>query len=187
MENNPEKIINQAKLSITQGDITRQATDAIVNAANSSLMGGGGVDGAIHQAGGPTILEECKQIVDRQGRLPTGQAVITGGGKLKARYVIHTVGPVWRGGNQDEAELLASAYRESLKMAVDNNLTSVSFPSISTGSYGYPLDKAALIALQTVISFLGEQESFIKEVTFVLFDSHSLEAYKSAFEELTGS
>ncbi|MFC2004580.1 macro domain-containing protein [Chloroflexota bacterium] len=134
--------INQSKLSIIQGDITSQVTDAIVNAANSSLMGGGGVDGAIHRAGGPAILEECKQIVAKQGRLPTGQAVITTGGNLKARYVIHTVGPIWHRGDKGEPELLASAYRESLKVAVENNLSSISFPSISTGAYGYPVNQA---------------------------------------------
>jgi len=116
-----EVSINQTKLSVIQGDITKQATDAIVNAANSSLMGGGGVDGAIHRAGGPAILEECKQIVSKQGRLPTGKAVITTGGNLKARFVIHTVGPIWHGGNSGEPELLASAYQESLKVAAKNN------------------------------------------------------------------
>src|SRR4030043_444356 len=123
--------VNQSKLSIIQGDITRQATDAIVNAANSSLMGGGGVDGAIHRAGGSAILNECRQIVSRIGRLDTGKAVITTGGDLEAKYVIHTVGPVWHGGNRGEAELLASAYRESLKLATDYKLKSISFPSIS--------------------------------------------------------
>ncbi|MDO8567781.1 MAG: macro domain-containing protein, partial [Dehalococcoidales bacterium] len=128
-----EVTINRAKLSLIRGDITEQTTEAIVNAANSSLMGGGGVDGAIHRAGGPAIIDECKQIVTRQGRLPAGQAVITTGGKLKARHVIHTVGPIWYGGNKGEPELLASAYRESLKLAAAKGLTSVSFPSISTG------------------------------------------------------
>jgi len=127
-----EVTVNQAKLRAIAGDITRQATDAIVNAANSGLMGGGGVDGAIHRAGGPAILEECKQIVARQGRLPTGQAVITTGGNLRAKYVIHTVGPVWHDGNRGEPELLAGAYRESLKLAAGNGLNSVAFPSIST-------------------------------------------------------
>ena len=137
-----EVMINQTRLSIVQGDITAQTTDAIVNAANSGLMGGGGVDGAIHRAGGPAILEECKQILDKQGRLPTGKAVITTGGNLKAKHVIHTVGPIWRGGNKGEAALLASAYRESLKPAAEHNLTSISFPSISTGAYRYPLAEA---------------------------------------------
>jgi O-acetyl-ADP-ribose deacetylase (regulator of RNase III) len=175
--------INGAKLSLIQGDITRQTTDAIVNAANSGLMGGGGVDGAIHRAGGPAILEECKQIVARQGRLPTGQAVITTGGHLKARHVIHTVGPVWHGGGQGEAQLLASAYRESLRLAVENNLASISFPSISTGVYGYPVEQAARMALEAVRSFLRDYATSIKEVVFVLFDSRTHDAYSSALCE----
>jgi O-acetyl-ADP-ribose deacetylase (regulator of RNase III) len=178
-------IINQASLSIMQGDITHQTTDAIVNAANSGLMGGGGVDGAIHRAGGPAILEECRRIVARQGRLPTGQAVITTAGNMKARHVIHTVGPIWHGGSQGEAGLLASAYRESLKLAADNNLTSVSFPSISTGVYGYPVDKASRVALKTVVKFLSEATS-VKEVAFVLFDARTFEAYAESLRELTG-
>ena len=176
--------VSQAKLSIVKGDITQQATDAIVNAANSGLMGGGGVDGAIHRAGGPAILEECKQIVSRQGRLPTGKAVLTTGGNLKAKYVIHTVGPVWHGGGKGEAELLESAYRESLKLAAENHLTSVSFPSISTGAYGYPVEKASRVALGAVISFLRENITSIKEVVFVLFDSPTFDAYSSALSEI---
>ncbi|MFC1948741.1 O-acetyl-ADP-ribose deacetylase [Chloroflexota bacterium] len=174
-----EMKINQARLSIVQGDITRQDTDAIVNAANSSLMGGGGVDGAIHRAGGPAILNECKKIVARQGRLPTGKAVITTGGTLKAKYVIHTVGPVWHEGNKGEPELLASAYRESLQAAADNNLSSISFPSISTGAYGYPVDKAAVVALETVKAFLKEKTTSIREVVFVLFDVATFTSYSS--------
>ena len=177
-------IINQAKLTIIQGDITRQTTDAIVNAANSGLMGGGGVDGAIHRAGGPAILQECKKIVARQGHLPTGKAVITTGGKLKAKHVIHTVGPVWYGGGSAEAELLASAYRESLQLAAENNLASVSFPSISTGAYGYPVNEAAKVALRAVISFLRESVNSIEEVVFVLFDSRTFDAYTSALREI---
>jgi O-acetyl-ADP-ribose deacetylase (regulator of RNase III) len=175
--------IEQARLSIVQGDITRQSTDAVVNAANSSLMGGGGVDGAIHRAGGPAILEECKQIVASQGRLPTGKAVITTGGNLPARYVIHTVGPIWRGGNKGEASLLESAYKESLKLAAAHNLASVSFPSISTGAYGYPLAEAAKIATAAVASFLREQTTSVKEVVFVLFDARTYEVYSAALEE----
>ena len=176
--------ISQTKLSIIQGDITRQATNAIVNAANPSLMGGGGVDGAIHRAGGPAILEECRQIVSRQGQLPTGKAVITTGGNLKARFVIHTVGPVWHGGNKGEPELLASAYQESLKVAAENNLSSISFPSISTGAYGYPLAEAARVAIRTVASFLKERVTSIKEVVFVLFDSTTFENYSSVIGEM---
>ncbi len=178
--------INQTKLFIIQGDITKQAVDAIVNAANSSLMGGGGVDGAIHRAGGHAILEECKQIVSRQGRLPTGRAVITSGGNLKARFVIHTVGPIWQGGNKGEPELLASAYKESLKVATDYNLTSISFPSISTGVYGYPVAEAAKVAISTVASFLNKNVTSIKEVVFVLFDSATYETYSSVLGEIAG-
>jgi O-acetyl-ADP-ribose deacetylase (regulator of RNase III) len=184
MEDNIVKTINQAKFSVIKGDITQQATDAIVNAANSSLMGGGGVDGAIHRAGGPAILAECQQIVSRQGRLPTGQAVITTAGNMKAKHVIHTVGPIWHGGSSREAELLTSAYHESLKLAAANNLSSISFPSISTGAYGYPIDEASQIAIKTITSFLKETTS-IKEVVFVLFDSRTFDAYASALQEIT--
>ena len=177
--------IKQAVLSLIQGDITRQATDAIVNAANSGLMGGGGVDGAIHRAGGPAILEECKRIVARQGRLPAGQAVITTAGNMKSKHVIHTVGPVWSGGNHGEPGLLASAYRESLKLAAANKLASISFPSISTGVYGYPVDKAAVIAINEVVSFLSALTS-IKEVIFVLFDNHTYETYANALRDIMG-
>jgi O-acetyl-ADP-ribose deacetylase len=175
--------IKGAKLSLLKGDITRQETDAIVNAANSGLMGGGGVDGAIHRAGGPSILEECKIIVARQGRLPTGQAVITTAGKMKTKHVIHTVGPVWRSGGAGEAELLASAYRESLKLAAENRLSSVSFPSISTGVYGYPVTEAAVVALKAVKEFLSIETS-VKEVVFVLFDDRTYEAYTKAASEI---
>jgi len=179
-----EVMVGQARLTVIQGDITEQSTDAIVNAANSGLMGGGGVDGAIHRAGGPAILEECKQIVAKQGRLPTGRAVITTGGKLPAKHVIHTVGPVWRGGGQGEAALLESVYRESLKLAAAQKLTSVSFPSISTGAYGYPLAEAAEIALKATASFLKDQATSLKEVVFVLFDAGSYRAYAAALEEV---
>ena len=182
-----EVIINGTKLSIVQGDITKQTTDAIVNAANSSLMGGGGVDGAIHRAGGPAILDECKQIVAKQGRLPTGKAVITTGGNLKANWVVHTVGPIWYGGSRNEAELLKSAYYECLRVAAENKLASLSFPSISTGAYGYPVAEAARIAITTVVSFLKEQATSIKEVVFVLFDSRTHETYCSALQETIGS
>lgn len=179
-------IINQVKLRLIQGDITKQDTEAIVNAANSSLMGGGGVDGAIHRAGGPAILEECKQIVARQGRLPTGKAVITTGGNLKASYVIHTVGPIWHGGNKGEPELLASAYHESLKLAADNNLASISFPSISTGAYGYPVDRASRVAIRAVDAFLRQRATSLREVVLVVFDSQIFTAYSLALREITG-
>jgi O-acetyl-ADP-ribose deacetylase (regulator of RNase III) len=175
--------INQAELSIIQGDITHQVTDAIVNAANSGLMGGGGVDGAIHRAGGPAILEECKQIVAAHGGLPTGQAVITTAGNMPARHVIHTVGPVWHGGGSAEADLLASAYRKSLELTAAEKLASVSFPSISTGVYGYPVDQAARIALKEVVSFLDKTTS-VKEVVFVLFDTRTFDAYAAALKEI---
>ena len=178
-----ELTINRTKLTIVQGDITEQVTDAIVNAANPSLMGGGGVDGAIHRAGGPAILEECKKIIAQQGRLPTGKAVITTGGNLKARYVIHTVGPIWHGGSRSESEFLKSAYYECLQLATENKLTSISFPSISTGAYGYPVDEAARTALSTVFSFLKEQATSLNDVVFVLFDSRTYQSYCSALQE----
>jgi len=175
-----EVTVNKIKISAIEGDITRQNTDAIVNAANSGLMGGGGVDGAIHRAGGPAILEECKKIVAQHGRLPTGKAVITTGGKLQARYVIHTVGPIWHGGGRKEAELLSSAYDECLKLATEKKLASISFPSISTGAYGYPVDEASKTAVNTVVSFLKQQTTSLKEVVFVLFDSRTYQSYRSA-------
>jgi O-acetyl-ADP-ribose deacetylase (regulator of RNase III) len=156
--------IGKSTLAIVEGDITKEETDAIVNAANSGLRGGGGVDGAIHRAGGPSILEECRKI----GHCPTGQAVITTGGNLKARHVIHTVGPVWSGGGRNEAGLLKSAYLESLKLASKKGLKSVSFPAISTGIYGYPLNEAARVALETAIDYLEEHQE-IELVRFVLF------------------
>ena len=181
-----ELTVNKTKVSTIQGDITKQSTDAIVNAANPSLMGGGGVDGAIHRAGGPAILEECKKIVANQGRLPIGKVVITTGGNLKAQYVIHTVGPIWHGGSKNESELLKSAYFECLKVATENKLASISFPSISTGAYGYPVAEAARIAVNTMVSFLQEQAPSLKEMLFVLFDSRTYESYSSALREAAG-
>ena len=178
-----EIIINHTKLTLVQGDITQQTTDAIVNAANSSLMGGGGVDGAIHRAGGPTILEQCKEIVAKQGRLPPGKAVITTGGNLPAKYVIHTVGPIWNGGKNNEAQILASTYKESLKIAEAKKLSSISFPSISTGAYRYPVDQAVKVAVEAVTLFLKEEAMSIKEVRFVLFDARTYEAYQNALQE----
>lgn len=177
-----ETLVNETVVSMLQGDITDQHTDAIVNAANSGLMGGGGVDGAIHRAGGPAILEACKEIVARQGRLPTGQAVITTGGNLKARYVIHTVGPIWHGGSGNEAELLRSSYHECLKLATESELAGISFPSISTGAYGYPVDEAAGVAVSTVVSFLKERPTSIRHVVLVLFDSRTYQSYCSALQ-----
>lgn len=160
------------KLEVVQGDITRITADAIVNAANTSLLGGGGVDGAIHRAGGPAILEDCRAIVARQGGCPTGEAVITGAGRLPARYVIHTVGPVWRGGTHGEPGLLASCYRRSLELAVAHGCKTVAFPNISTGVYGYPKEGAARIAVSTVTSFLPSAPG-IEKVLFVCFDAES--------------
>src|SRR4030095_8564382 len=142
------------KIEIVRGDITKQKVDAIVNAANSSLMGGGGVDGAIHHAGGPAILKECKKIVAKQGGCPTGEAVITTGGSLPARFVIHTVGPVWNGGKNNEQEKLSNCYKNSLRLALENKLETIAFPNISTGIYGYPKKEAAQIAIQTVTAVL---------------------------------
>ena len=176
--------ISKAKLTLILGDITEQETDAIANAANSSLMGGGGVDGAIHRAGGTQILEECIKIRERQGGCETGEAVITTGGKLAAKYVIHTVGPVWRGGSSGEPELLANCYRNSLNLAVENGVKTISFPSISTGVYGYPIEKASSIALKTVMEFLQNSDS-LDEVVFVLFDPWTYQAYENALKDIT--
>lgn len=166
-------------IKVIKGDITKVATDAIVNAANSSLLGGGGVDGAIHRAGGKAILEECVAIRNRQGSCKTGEAVITTAGNLPAKFVIHTVGPVWNGDSKGEPELLANCYRNSLKRAVENNITSIAFPGISTGIYGYPKDKAALVAVQTVKDFLSDNTTTINEVVFVCFDEESSNLYNS--------
>ena len=177
--------IGKSVLTLVTGDITHQETDAIVNAANSSLMGGGGVDGAIHRAGGPEILEECKTIrkTTLPDGLPTGKAVITTAGKLKAKYVIHTVGPVWKGGDNGEPELLVDAYINSLLLALENRIKTISFPSISTGAYGYPIEKASKIALGSVVGFL-EKNTGIDEVRFVLHNSHDLNVYEHTLEEL---
>lgn len=174
-----------SKVLLVKGDITQMETDAIVNAANSSLLGGGGVDGAIHRKGGPKILEECQKIRqnDYPNGLPTGEAVITGGGNLKARKVIHTVGPVWRGGNRGEAEALALAYVNSLRVAVDNKLRSVAFPSISTGVYGYPIEKACEVALRAVKGFLSEKDT-VAQVIFVLFSNFDFNVYQKAASKL---
>lgn len=160
-------------IKIVQGDITKLEVDAIVNAANSSLMGGGGVDGAIHRAGGPEILAECRKI----GGCPTGEAVITTAGNLPAKFVIHTVGPVWNGGQTSEEKLLENAYRNSLELAIKNNVKSIAFPNISTGIYGYPKDQAAKIAVQTTRDFLIEKDLELV-VTFACFDEENFLLYK---------
>lgn len=175
--------IGSTSLILIQGDITQQDTEVIVNAANSSLMGGGGVDGAIHRAGGPIILEECKEIIAEKGRLPTGQSVITNGGNLKAKYVIHTVGPVWSGGNKNEPQLLKNCYQNSLQLSMDRGYKTISFPSISTGVYSYPIDQASRIAIQAVVDFLNKND-FFEQVYFVLFDSTTFQNYRSALSEI---
>lgn len=173
-----------SRIEIVQGDITKLNTDAIVNAANSSLLGGGGVDGAIHRAGGPEILEACKKIVEIQGGCQTGEAVITTAGKLPSRFVIHTVGPVWRGGKNDEQEKLASCYINSLQLAVINDCQSVGFPNISTGVYGFPKAQAAQIAVNTVSGFLSKNNR-IEKVIFVCFDEENYRLIKEQLNVLS--
>ncbi len=171
--------IGKTTLSLVKGDITLENVDAIVNAANSRLAGGGGVDGAIHRRGGPSIMEECRRI----GGCPTGDAVATGAGKLNAKYVIHAVGPVYRGGNRGEAELLQSAYRRSLEVAKERGCKTIAFPSISTGAYGYPIEEASRIALKTIMDF-AEKEDWFELVRFVLFTDKDLDVYKKTLEDL---
>lgn len=165
-------------IKILQGDITRVKVDAIVNAANEGLRGGGGVDGAIHRAGGPSIMEETRKI----GRCPTGQAVITGAGNLPAGYVIHTVGPIWMGGGRGEADLLKSAYASSLKVAREHRVSSIAFPSISTGIYGFPIEKAAPIAIGAALDHLAGEDT-LNEVQFVLFSRPDYEVYERVLRE----
>ena len=169
------------RIRIEQGDITRQQVDAIVNAANSSLLGGGGVDGAIHRAAGPELLEACREI----GGCPTGEARITYGYNLPATYVIHTVGPIWAGGDQGEPDLLADAYRNSLEVARDHDAASVAFPAISTGAYGFPLERATRIAIAETLAFL-EGNALPETVTFVCFDAATRDVYDSLLGELSG-
>jgi O-acetyl-ADP-ribose deacetylase (regulator of RNase III) len=170
-----------ARLRIVQGDITKLATTAIVNAANTSLLGGGGVDGAIHRAGGPQILEECRQIRARQGGCKVGEAVITSGGRLPANYVIHTVGPRWNGGHKGEPDLLASCYRNSLAIALDRQLESVAFPGISTGIYHYPKQEAAALAVREIQQWLAAHE-WPREVVLVAFDDEAKQLYEREAE-----
>lgn len=179
-----ETIIGTSRLILIHGDITEQDTDAIVNAANPSLLGGGGVDGAIHRKGGEEVLKECKIIrqTSYPNGLPTGKAVITTGGRMKAKHIIHTVGSIWNGGNKGEAELLAQAYRNSLVLALKMGLKTISFPSISTGVYGYPIEKASRVAIKTVVEFL-EKHNGIEEVRFVLHSGQDMRAYEEALKE----
>jgi O-acetyl-ADP-ribose deacetylase (regulator of RNase III) len=174
-----EKKVGPSTLELVEGDITRQDTEAVVNAANAALRPGGGVDGAIHRAGGPAIEAACRRL----GGCPTGEARITTGGNLKARYVIHTVGPVYKDGRNHEPELLASCYRESLKLASANGIKSLAFPSISTGVYGYPMEDAAKVALKAVIDYLAHHPE-IERVRFVLFGRAAYEVYEKTLQEL---
>ena len=164
------------RIEVVQGDITQQNTDAIVNAANESLLGGGGVDGAIHRVAGPELLEACRAL----GSCPTGFAKVTKGYRLSAKWVIHTVGPIWRGGGQNEDERLADCYRKSLELAVETASKTIYFPSISTGAYGFPVQRATKIASFEVKAFLAKND-FIEKVTFVCFDTKTLQAYQEAF------
>ncbi len=173
--------IGDGRLRLIQGDITRVEADALVNAANSGLAGGGGVDGAIHRAGGPSIMEECRRI----GGCPTGNAVMTGAGNLPARYVIHAVAPVWRGGANGEAHQLASAYARSFELAAERGLESIALPSLGTGAYGYPLDEAATVALGAAAAHLRSGAP-PRDVTFVLYGAESVAAYERALTELIG-
>ena len=188
VNNRPQALriaLGQRILIVTgPGDITREQVDAIVNAANSSLLGGGGVDGAIHCAGGPAILQACQEIVERIGHLPAGQAVATPAGRLAAQYVIHTVGPFWSGGKRGEPETLASCHRESIRIADELQLASIAFPAISTGAYGYPVDQAAQIAISSAAQSL-QGAAHVREVRFVLFDSHTFEHYANAARYLS--
>lgn len=178
-----ETYVGKTLLRITKGDITAQDTAAVVNAANSGLLGGGGVDGAIHSAGGPAILEECIKIRASQGGCPTGQAVLTGGGNLKACYVIHTVGPVWHGGKNNEDELLRAAYLNSLILANEHGIRSVSFPSISTGAYRFPAGRAAAIALRTVRDFISKKKCF-EEIRFILYTEQLLKEFEQVWKKM---
>ena len=177
------RTIGPGRLEIARGDLTREKVAAVVNAANSSLLGGGGVDGAIHRAGGGAILDECRAIRARRGSLPPGEAVITTGGALPARRVIHTVGPVWRGGGAGEPETLAACYRSSLSLAEEEGLESVAFPSISTGAFGYPIEEAAPVALRTIAEVLPGAHH-VRLVRCVLFSESDLETYARALDAI---
>ena len=174
--------VMKERIEIIEGDITKQQVDAIVNAANQSLLGGGGVDGAIHRAAGPELLEECRKI----GGCPTGEARVTKGYKLPAKWVIHTVGPIWRGGNNNEDQLLASCYQNSLKAAVEIGAKTVAFPSISTGAYGFPLERATKIALTETKKFLEKDQS-IEKVVFVCFGTQAFDTYNKIFDQVFSS
>ena len=176
--------VRMARLTLIQGDITTQQVDAIVNAANASLAGGGGVDGAIHRAGGPAIMAECDRIRAQSGGCRTGGAVLTTAGRLRARAVIHTVGPVWAGGEHGEPELLAACYRSSLALAAEHGFRTVAFPSISTGVYGYPIRQAACVAVSTIDEELRRLPDAFEEVRMVLFSNNDLAVYEAVRERL---
>ena len=180
-----QKQFEQTTLELVQGDITKAEVDAIVNAANEKLIGGGGVDGAIRSAGGDEVVKECDAIRARQGGCPTGKAVITTGGNLSAQYVIHTVGPVWKGGTVGEAALLKSCYRESILLAAANGIDSIAFPSISTGVYGYPTEKAAKVALETIRELTTSENVAPTLIQFILFDDATYNRYADALTELS--
>ena len=169
------------KIEVLKGDITEIIADAIVNAANTSLLGGGGVDGAIHRKGGPSILEDCIKIRNKQGGCQTGKAVITGAGKLPAKFVIHTVGPVWNGNKEEKMVLLADCYKNSLNLALENNINTIAFPNISTGIYHFPKDKAAKIAIETVKAF--NHKNKIEKLLFVCFDDENFNLYQKLINE----
>jgi len=180
-----KNIYGDSKVELIQGDITKAEVDAIVNAANEKLIGGGGVDGAIRRAGGEAVVKACDEIRKKQSGCPTGTAVITTGGNLSAKYVIHTVGPVWQGGNKDEDKLLASCYKECIKIAVENDINSIAFPSISTGVYGYPTELAAFVALQTIrdrVVYCSQKTPAI--IQFILFDNATYKCYETALSTI---
>ena len=172
------------RIAVVKGDITKTQVDAIVNAANSSLLGGGGVDGAIHRAGGPAILEDCRRIIAKQGSCKTGEAVITGAGKLSAKYVIHTVGPVWNGGGKGEAEKLANCYLNALTLANEHKCHSIAFPNISTGIYGYPKESAADIAINAIVQFTNEQ-ALPEQIILVCFDDENYQYAVNKLKQFT--
>ena len=176
------RLQSEQALELLLGDITREKTDAIVNAANSGLLGGGGVDGAIHRAAGPALLAECRKIREQRGHLPPGEAVATSAGDLKAKYVIHTVGPIWQGGSAGEPRILESCYRNSLREADRLSCSSISFPSVSTGAFGYPVESAAKIALRAIVDALANAPS-VRVARFVLFDQRTRDAYLQAAHE----
>ncbi len=177
--------IKSTLLRLVMGDITAQKIEAIVNAANTGLRGGSGVDGAIHRRGGAIIAKECRRIREQQGGCPVGEAVITSGGLLPSHYVIHTVGPIWQGGQKDEDGLLAKAYFSSLQLAREKGIKSVAFPSISTGAYGFPLQRAARTALATVMDYLQASPNIFAEIRFVLFSQEIMNVYEQTLQEFT--